>query len=125
MHTLPSWRKAHHLARFVLLWFALYLGVAIAAPLVQGQGLQLVCTATGSIKLVATGATDDAGAGGSAAGHSLECPLCAGPGAPPAAAGFGLAMLARPPFALPAQPATRVALHTAAPPPARGPPTDC
>jgi hypothetical protein len=113
-------RNHHRIARLVLLWFALYLGVAIAAPLVQGQGLQLVCTASGSIKLIAAGT---GGTGSSLASHALECPLCAGPGAPPPWATGGPVAVALPAFVAPAQPGIRLAHAGAAPPPARGPPS--
>ena len=72
-------RNAHLLARFVLVWFALSMGVAIASPLVKPQSLQLVCSAAGAIKVL----TD---AGDEASGpltNTLDCPLCAAVGAPP------------------------------------------
>ena len=73
-------RNAHHLARFVLVWFALSMGVAIASPLVQPKGMQLVCSAAGAISI-----QFDQGDGdltGSQA-NTLDCPLCAAVGAPP------------------------------------------
>ncbi|MBL0252724.1 MAG: hypothetical protein IPQ12_09165 [Polaromonas sp.] len=52
-------RSAHHLARLVLVWFALSLGVAIASPVVNPQDLQMVCTGSGAMKLVVTNADGD------------------------------------------------------------------
>ncbi len=64
------------LARLVLAWFALTLGVAVAAPLVSPNGLTLICSAGGSVRLVA-----DADA--PVVGATLDCPLCVFSGAPP------------------------------------------
>ena len=111
-------RNAKLIARFVLLWFALSIGVAIAAPLVNPQGMQLVCSGAGAMKVVVAG--DDGKA--PLASHTLDCPLCASIGAPPptdrvvsgAAQPLGLVparVLADAPF-----------LILAAPPPARAPP---
>lgn len=44
MHRL---RQARFLARLVLAWFALPLGVALASPLVQPQSLEMVCSGGG------------------------------------------------------------------------------
>ena len=121
MHSLQSsLRQAHHIARFMLVWFVLSLAVAIAAPLVHPQGMQLVCTASGSIKAIAIGEEVQ---GNSASHHTLDCPLCAVLGAPPpldkvffsAVAPQNLALALRDTGSAPAQ-------TSAAPPPARGPP---
>jgi hypothetical protein len=109
-------RNAAFLARLVLAWFALAIGVAVASPVVKPQAIELICSG-GVIKLLAS--SDDGGE--SAAGHTLDCPLCASLAAPP---------MARRDFtqALPqgdvlrANPETRITTFTAAPPPARGPP---
>jgi len=72
-------RHAHHLARLVLVWFALSIGVAVASPLVSPQGMALICSGSGAMKVLvktADGATE-------ASSHSLDCPLCASIGAPP------------------------------------------
>jgi hypothetical protein len=76
---MQSLRNAHRLARFVLVWFALSLGVAIASPLVKPQNVQLVCSASGSVKIIADGGDGDTGA----LRNTLDCPLCAAVGAPP------------------------------------------
>ena len=76
-------RSAKPLARFVLLWFVLSLGAAIASPWVDPQPLQLVCSVSGVAKLVAA-SDDDTPA---PLAHALDCPLCMGGVAPPV---FGL-----------------------------------
>jgi len=105
--------------RWVLLWFVLSLGVAVASPLVNPQAMELVCSSAGSIKVVVH--TED-GTQEMGASH-MDCPLCVLSGAPPPA-------VAAPVFDLPLPlgrvvqsiPAARLAAATAAPLPARGPP---
>lgn len=102
-------------ARFVLAWFVLSVGIAVAAPAVQPQGLQMVCSG-GAMKWVDVG--DE---GGTTAQPTLDCPLCAPFHAPPAAMPPVLAAASRAPLAsadLPDPPR----LFSAAPAPARGPP---
>lgn len=112
-------RNAHLIARFVLVWFALSVGVAIASPIVKPQAMALICSSAGVMKVLFT--TNDGSQ--EAASPALDCPLCAATSAPP------------PPFARlsaePLQPlayvqqsipATHLAALTAAPLPARGPP---
>jgi len=106
--------------RWVLLWFALSIGAAVASPIVHPQAVELVCSSAGSIKAVVQ--TDD-GVQEMGASH-MDCPLCLLAGAPPpapAAAAFDLPLpLGR---VLQSIPAARLAAATAAPLPARGPPT--
>ena len=111
-------RNAHYIARFMLVWFALYVGVAIASPLVSPKSTQLVCSASGTMKVVSS--TGDAGEPSSS--HTLDCPLCAGVGAPPS---LDLVTFdATQPLAYAAQSiaSAHIATATAAPLPARGPP---
>ena len=117
---MPSQRTARLLARFVLAWFALYLGAAAAAPLLAPGGYAVICSADGSARLVQT---DDAGAPAGDARASLDCPLCIPTSAPPPPATLDAAPPLQPlscalPVTAPAWPS---ALATA-PPPARGPP---
>jgi len=112
------YRNAKNLARFMLVWFALSIGVAVASPMVTPQGMQLVCSGGGAMKIIVTG--DDGIV--STSSHSLDCPLCASTGAPPplelVAFGAGaLPSFVVTPFAADAQSFTPAAL-----PPARGPP---
>ena len=76
MHAL---RSARTLARLVLVWFALSLGVAVASPLVNPQAMELICSGSGVIKVLVK--TDDGVKEQSR--HMLDCPLCAATGSPP------------------------------------------
>jgi hypothetical protein len=111
-------RNAHHIARFVLVWFALSIGVAVAAPLVNPQAVQLVCSASGVSKVI----VGDQDGQGSSTLQVLDCPLCAGIGAPPPL--DIVAFTTAPPrgYALPVPDLAPRAPLAAAPPPARGPP---
>ena len=107
------------LIRWALLWFALSLGVAIASPVVHPLAMELVCSSSGSVKAIVH--TDD-GAEELGAGH-LDCPLCVLGGAPPATPGVSLPAVV--PVAHAAAPiaSLHIAAITAAPLPARGPPS--
>lgn len=105
------------LRRWVLAWVLLAWGCAWAAPLVQPVGLDVVCSADGTTRLVVPDLPEGA------AGHGGECPLCLPPAlvctpvvsvpVPIAAADHGAAA---------SLPSPRTAL-AGAPLPARGPPT--
>jgi hypothetical protein len=117
---MPALRHARHLVRLVLAWFVLSLGVAIASPVVQPQSMQLVCSAAGAIKVIVQ--TDD-GARELGASH-LDCPMCMLTGAPPPAAQpVDLPNVLPLGHAVQPIPAARIAAATAAPLPARGPPS--
>lgn len=119
MQTLQFMRQAHFLARFVLVWFALSIGVAIASPIVKPQAMELICSGSGAMKLLVK--TDDGAK--ELSGHTLDCPLCATLSAPPPVVRLSVAPL--PPLAHALQPmaAAHIAGRTAAPLPARGPPS--
>jgi len=53
--TLHTLRKSTALARCVLLWWCMALGVAVAAPWVQPVQHTLVCSASGSVTVQDTG----------------------------------------------------------------------
>jgi hypothetical protein len=121
MSTLQSLRNAQVLTRLVLVWFALFIGVAVASPLVKPEATQLVCTAMGSMKLVQADADTEGTA--AATWHSaIDCPAClplmaSTPSAPP---------LGLPPgglsHVLQARPAARLASMLGQPWQARAPP---
>jgi hypothetical protein len=71
---LQALRHAHQLTRFVLVWFALSLGVAMASPLVSPKSMDMVCTSGGVIKWVVSDEGDQA----QPASASMDCP-CACP----------------------------------------------
>ncbi len=117
MHTL---RHLRALACLMLAWFALSIGVATASPFVSPQPVQLVCSGAGEVKLRVL--TED----GTQEQRSqmLDCPLC-----------VHLGGAAPPPESLRLLPAPRlmthvlqpvaeahIAVRTAAPLSARGPP---
>ena len=111
-------RTARLIARFVLAWFVVYVGAAVASPLVHpGESFELVCSGAGTAKLIKKGD----GTAGMESG--MDCPLCAPGSAPPPPAPSVTVLPAQPrAYALRAIPAARIAAITAAPLPARGPP---
>lgn len=104
---------------WALAWFMASLGVAIASPLLHPQSIEIVCSSSGAIQLIVQ--TDDGVVEMGSMG--MDCPLCVLSGAPPPvthnlpAPTYALAHAVRP------VEAARIAAATAAPPPARGPPT--
>jgi Protein of unknown function (DUF2946) len=115
---MPPTSRLRHCIRFVLVWFALSLTVAVASPLVNPQAMELICSGSGAMKVVVKG--DDGSS--TVVSHTLDCPLCASLSAPPPVA----ATLPEPPsplsHVLRPIPAAHIAWLTAAPLPARGPP---
>lgn len=76
-------RNARWITRLVLVWFALFIGAAVASPLFKADGSQLVCSASGGTKLIAADASP------SDATHTdtgMHCPLCLPVAAPPVVA---------------------------------------
>jgi hypothetical protein len=112
-------RNTTHIIRFVLVWFALSVGVAIASPMVQPKAMDMVCTSTGSMKLVVQGDDEDA----KSASSTLDCPLCANITAPPSAINTSLTHVSPLSHALLPHVAAHIASLTAPPLPSRGPPT--
>lgn len=112
-------RNAHLLARFVLVWFALSLGVAVASPILNPQASELICSGAGVMKLIVM--TDDGA--NEVSGSMLDCPLCATGGAPPPPQARAVAEPVQPlGHVLQSIPSAHIAALTAAPLPARGPP---
>ena len=112
-------RQSHLITRLALVWFALFVCVAAASPLVNPQSMELICSGSGVMKLVVYG---DDGAGVASA-HTQDCSLCGAVGAPPPVA-INLPALPQPlAYALQSIPQARIAALTGAPLPARGPPT--
>lgn len=73
MTLLQSLRNARSLTRLVLVWLALFMGVAVASPLVNPEGVQWICTSTGSVKLVHFDADGQETQGSD---QGVHCPLC-------------------------------------------------
>lgn len=112
-------RSRYWLARLILAWFAVTLGVAVASPLVHPQAFELVCTASGDIRMVVLQEEASLGPGH----HQLDCPLCLPAGGPaPALPQVPLPCLQPLARALLPAVAAHIAAVTRAPLPARGPP---
>ena len=116
---LQTIRSLRWLARLVLAWFVLSIGVAVASPLVNPQGMELICSGSGAIKILVK--TDDGAKEMSS--HTLDCPLCAHVGAPSPTPQAALPVAHPLAHALRPIPAAHIAARTAAPLPPRGPPT--
>ena len=118
MSSLQTLRNARWLTRLVLVWFALFIGAAIASPMVKPVAGQMVCTAMGGMKMVVDGEDGQA----SQPSASMDCPLCAPMITPPAPQ----ARAFEPPSTLAHVLQTIASAHiaglTGAPLPPRGPP---
>lgn len=115
---LQTLRNAQTIARFVLVWFVLSMGAAIASPLVSPQAMELICSGTGVMKLVKQ--LDD---GSTEPGSlTLDCPLCANLSAPPPAFASDAALVIDLAFALTPLQAARLASLLRGPWQARAPP---
>jgi hypothetical protein len=111
-------RNSKLFASFALVWFVLFLGTAIASSIVSPGNMQLVCSASGGMKLLDTSGDD----GEVNYAASMDCPLCAAvhAPAPPTQAYYKKpSCLAH---ALQPVAAAHIASATAPPLPSRGPP---
>ncbi len=118
---MQSLRNFTFLARLVLAWVVLSLGVAVASPIVKPQNVLLVCTGSGAMKVLVTA---DDGSTSEVTSASMDCPLCASLSAPPPPVAAQTVEPTQPlAYALQSIPAAHIAARTAAPLPARGPPT--
>ena len=111
-------RQAKTLARFVLMWFALSLGVAMASPLVAPKAMDLVCTTGGAMKIVFSDEADKA----ESSAHTMDCALCMAVGIPPAPISSQFTKPSSLAHALHPIAAAHIAAATAPPLPSRGPP---
>ena len=111
-------RHAQHLTRFVLVWFAMALGVAMASPLVSPKSIDLVCASGGVMKLVVSDEGDPA----QPTNANLDCPLCLSLAFPPAPLTAQAAKPSSLSHALHPIAAAHIASATAPPLPSRGPP---
>lgn len=82
MRAMHALRTSSQLARLVLAWFMLAWGVAVAAPVLHPQAMELVCSDAGRMKLVAIGEGGDAAPAGH---HTLDCAACLAVLPPPSA----------------------------------------
>jgi len=109
-------RQTRRLARHVLAWFVLSLGLSFVLPLLAQPSVELVCSSGGVMKMV----TPDVGGG--AAHQHQDCSVCMSVALPPAIS-LGAPVLPFTPRPLPlAIDISRAAADAAPPLPARGPP---
>ncbi len=118
MPTRPFMHHLPQLARWVLLWFALSLGAAIASPMVSPKTVELICSSAGAMKLIVK--SDDGSI--SQGSHTLDCALCVGTAAPPPAQICPQTQPSGLSYATQAIPQARVATLLFTQPPPRGPP---
>lgn len=111
-------RNTRWITRLVLVWFALFIGAAIASPLVKPVSGQMVCAAMGGMKLVMD--TEDGRAVQPKA--SMDCPLCSPTISPPISQVHAFELSSALAHALETLPAAHIAGITGAPLPPRGPP---
>ena len=117
MTAMQTLRQARQLTRFVLVWFAMALAVAMASPLVSPKSIDVVCSSGGVMKLVASDGGDEA-----PSSSAMDCPFCLSVAFPPAP--LALQVVKPSPLSHALQPiaAAHIALATAPPLPSRGPP---
>ena len=115
---LQTLRRTTSLARWVLLGCMLSLGVAIASPIANPKATQLICSASGGMKIIVTTADGSS----EVASQSMDCPLCVSIIAPPPVLKTSFESTQAVSYALQPIPAATLAKRTAAPLPARGPP---
>jgi hypothetical protein len=119
MSAQQRFRHASQLARFMLVWFVLSLGAAIASPMVSPQSMELICSGSGVMKVLVKN-TD--GSSSEATARMADCPLCASVSAPPPTPQTQVEPAQPLAHVLQTIPAAVMAAQTAAPPPGRGPP---
>lgn len=114
MRMLPT---ARHITRIVLMWYVVFVGAAVASPLVSPAQWQMICSGSGMM-LVDTADGEEL----AVQGKGMECPLCVGNAAPPPAPGISLPPPCPLAHAQRKLPAAHIAALTAPPLPSRGPP---
>jgi hypothetical protein len=75
-----TFQTLRRLARLVLAWYVLFVGVSVLAATLQPKTLELVCSSMGIMKVVVQGEGGDA-----KVSTGMDCPLCthATPALPP------------------------------------------
>jgi hypothetical protein len=104
--------------RWVLLWFTLGIGAAMASPLIAPKGVELVCSGAGAMKLVVTSSDGRVQQGS----FTLDCALCTLASAPPRTHQPALHIRSDLAYTLQPIPQARVPTRLLTQPPARGPP---
>jgi hypothetical protein len=106
-------------ARLVLVWFALFIGVAIASPIVNPRETQMVCTSAGGMKMVFSGEQGEE----SKVAANMDCPLCVVVALPSPSCQASINNLSPLAHALHPVAAALIASRSAPPFPSRGPPS--
>jgi hypothetical protein len=120
MSFLQSLRNARHLTRFMLVWFALFIGVAAASPLVKPQTAQMICSTMGGVQMVLT---DEGGGTPVASADGMDCPLCTQVSVPLPTAMVGFVPVSSLAHAMRPLAVAHIAWLTGTPLPPRGPPS--
>lgn len=117
--TMQTLRNSKLIASLVLVWFALYLGAALASTVIRPGTMQMVCSNDGGMKIVDVG-----GDGGAVkVSASMDCPLCASVTAPPPPLALHFQQASPLAYALQPIAIAHIASLTAPPLPSRGPPS--
>jgi hypothetical protein len=112
-------RSSKFIASLVLVWFALFVGSAMASSVINPGSLQMVCSSDGGMKMVDSGDGD----GETKLAKPMECPLCTSVTAPlPTPFTGQLPTPSSLAHALHPVAAAHLASVTAPPLPSRGPP---
>ncbi len=116
-----TWTSArlHRLARLVLVWYGLFVGLSVLASTLQPKTLEVVCSSMGMMKVVVQGEGGD-----DQVRSSMDCPLCAHATPtlpPPTVAGLAHVPDARA-HIVQRLPEALLIASTAPPLPSRGPP---
>jgi hypothetical protein len=115
---MPTTPRHKFFVKLVLVWFALFLGSAIASPLIKPGSMQLVCSADGGMKMVEIN-TD---LGDVEIPPGMDCPMCASVSAPPPPRSIHFEKHSPLAHALQPTAAAHIASVTAPPLPSRLPP---
>lgn len=115
----PSFHLLRRLARLVLVWYMLFVGVSVLAATLQPQTMDVVCSSMGIMKVVVSDDGSDA-----KVRTAMDCPLCAHatPALPPGAGGVQVHVQDARAYLVQRVPAAVLASRTAPPLPSRGPP---
>lgn len=111
---------SRRLARLVLVWYVLFVGVSVLAATLQPKTMDVVCSGMGGMKVVVSDDGSDA-----KVRTAMDCPLCAHatPALPPSAAGVRVHVQDACSYLAQRVPAAVLASRTAPPLPSRGPPS--
>lgn len=107
------------LARLVLAWYVLFVGVSVLAATMQPKTMDVVCSSMGIMKVVVQGEGGDA-----QVRSSMDCPLCAHatPALPPPTLSHLAHVADARSHIVQLLPAALLLVRTAPPLPSRGPP---